>query len=66
MTACEICNKRLSLSAAIAGHCRCEGVFCALHAPSNLHSCKFDYRMMEHARLETKLVRCIAEKVEKI
>lgn len=64
MTTCALCGHKLTVTAAITNHCRCGLMLCASHI--NDHTCTFDYRALERARLTSNLKPCVATKVDKI
>ena len=51
---CLVCNKRVGLT---GFHCRCGGLFCALHRADTAHNCTFDFATEANANLETKLIK---------
>ena len=37
---CKVCNKKIKLSDIVANTCPCNNLFCILHNPPWVHSCK--------------------------
>lgn len=60
---CQVCNKKLGL---MPFECKCNGKFCALHRAPETHNCQFDYKTEGCKKLENKLVKVVANKIEGI
>jgi predicted nucleic acid binding AN1-type Zn finger protein len=60
---CGCCRKKLGLAAL---SCRCGGMFCAEHRGETAHSCTFDYKAEQRARLEVSNPLVVASKVSVI
>ena len=46
--------------------CKCDKFFCHKHRHFNDHCCQYDYKNAHTKKLETNLVKVIANKVEEI
>ena len=60
---CICCNRKLGL---IGFTCKCGGSYCAEHRMSEQHDCTYDYKKEGSKRLETQLVKVVADKISKI
>jgi predicted nucleic acid binding AN1-type Zn finger protein len=60
---CRICKKKLGL---IPFDCKCDGLFCAIHRPPEMHSCTFDFRAEGCKQLSEKLIKVVGEKITPI
>ncbi len=52
---CFSCAKRLSLTDAIVGKCKCEHYFCIRHRLPEMHECTFDYHAVNKDKQTVKL-----------
>jgi hypothetical protein len=46
--------------------CKCDKFFCRKHRHFNDHQCQYDYKNANIKKLETNLVKVVANKVEEI
>jgi predicted nucleic acid binding AN1-type Zn finger protein len=62
-TKCWTCTKKVGL---LGFKCKCKYTFCSQHRDASHHSCTFDYKAANRARLEKDLKPCVAEKLTRI
>lgn len=60
---CLICRKKLGL---LPLKCRCENIFCSGHILAEDHSCTFDYKKEQEARLEKAMPLVENSKMERL
>ena len=63
---CMVCDKRLGLSDAVTGKCKCEKLFCNKHRIPKAHECTFDYKGLNQEQLKKKNVGIGETKLNKI
>jgi len=60
---CWSCKSKVGL---LGFRCRCEFVFCSRHRHADQHSCSFDYKAMNKAKLTEQNPQIIKAKLDKL
>lgn len=61
---CNNCKSKLNYIERSSNQCKCGNKYCSRHLTD--HECTFDYRKENIDRLEKKLVKTTAQKINKI
>jgi hypothetical protein len=57
------CNKKLGL---MSFDCKCGYKFCGIHKYNDSHNCSYDHKNDDLKQLENKLIKVVADKINKI